>query len=58
MRPTDGPVAAARLHATFNNVVSFPRKLETTDSCLVDTTNKIRANLMRCDKPMKKKTIT
>lgn len=55
MRPTCGPVAAAGLHATFNNLVSFLRNRETIDSCFADISNKMRANPMRCGKHLKNK---
>jgi hypothetical protein len=58
MRPTCGPVAAAGLHATFNNLVSFLRNRETIESCFADTSNKMRANPIRYAKPLKNKAFT
>jgi hypothetical protein len=50
-------VAAAGLHATFDNLVSFPGNRETIGSCFADNSNKMRANPRRCEKPLKNKAL-
>lgn len=53
MRPTCGPVSAAGLHATCNNIRSILRERDGGHSCFVDIHIKLRANVVKSAKPLK-----